>query len=153
MKVYLIKTLSGLLGGDQPSIDWYVKLKIGDGVHGDFKKIRNIKFHRKYFALLNVGFDNWEPGEINSKYGKPEKNFTRFREDIAIMCGYFDLVIRLDGTSRPEARSISFAKMEAEDFADLYSKTIDLLIKHVYKKQDMDPEKLNRIVESYLQFG
>jgi len=152
MKVYLIKTLSGLLGGDQPSIDWYVKLKIGDGVHGDFKKIRNIKFHRKYFALLTVGFDNWEPGEINSKYGKPEKNFDRFRKDLIILSGFYENTVRLDGSVRIEPKSISFAKMSAEEFADLYTKTIDVLIKFVYK-QDMDPEKLNQIVESYLMFG
>jgi len=152
MKVYLIKTLSGLLGGDQPSIDWYVKLKIGDGVHGDFKKIRNIKFHRKYFALLTVGFDNWEPGEINSKYGKPEKNFDRFRKDLIILSGFYENTVRLDGSVRIEPKSISFAKMSAEEFADLYTKTIDVLIKFVYK-QDMDPEKLNQIVESYLRFG
>ena len=114
--------------------------------------MRNVAFHRKYFALLNIGFDNWEPGEINSKYGVPEKNFKRFREDIAIMCGYFHLVTRLDKTCRPEADSISFAKMDQETFADLYSKTIDVLIKHVYR-QEIDADKLNEIVESYLQFG
>ncbi len=114
--------------------------------------MRNVLFHRKYFALLNIGFDNWTPGEINSKYGVPEKNFDRFREDLAIMCGYFNLVIRLDGTSRPEAKSISFAKMDQEMFEDLYSKTINKLIKHVYNEK-LSPDELNDIVEKYLQFG
>ena len=114
--------------------------------------MRNVMFHRKFFALLNIAFDNWNPGEINSKYGIPEKNFERFRKDVAILCGHFHLVIRVDGTSRPEADSISFAKMDQETFKDLYSKTIDVLIKHVYK-QKIDAEKLDEIVERYLQFG
>jgi len=173
MEVVLSKTLSGLLPTDPDSQKWYNKIKFGNHVHADFKEYRNPAFHRKYFALLNIGFDNWEPGEINSKYGTPEKNFERFRKDIAILAGYFDLVIRLDKTSRIEARSISFAKMQQGEFEDLYSKTIDILIKNVYKNtlepkrpndiskdqwDNMTEEKqsgimLNEIVNQYLQFA
>ena len=152
MEVNLIKTLSGLVPYDPESEEWYNKLKTGSVVHSDFKKYRNPKFHRKYFALLNIGFENWQPGEINSKYGIPEKSFDRFREDIAILAGHFDLVIRLDGTSRPEAQSISFANMDETEFQDLYSKTIDILIKNVYGSS-LDANGLNEIVEKYLSFA
>ena len=152
MKAQLSKTISGLMPIDPDSVAWFNKLKPGEVVRAEFKKVRNYQFHKKYFALLSVGFDNWEPGEINSKYGVPTKNFDRFRADLTILAGFYDTTVRLDGSVRIEPRSISFAKMSAEEFADLYSKTIDVLIKHVYK-QDMDPEKLNQIVESYLRFG
>ena len=152
MKAQLSKTISGLMPIDPDSVAWFNKLKPGEVVRADFKKIRNYQFHKKYFALLSVGFDNWEPGEINSKYGKPEKNFDRFRKDLIILAGFYENTVRIDGSVRIEPKSISFAKMSAEEFADLYSRTIDVLIKHVYK-QDMDPEKLNEIVESYLRFG
>ena len=137
---------------DPDSVAWFNKLKPGEVVHAEFKKVRNYQFHRKYFALLAVGYDNWEPGEIHAKYGVPEKNFDRFRADLTILAGFYDVRIRLDGSTRIEPKSISFAKMTAEDFKDLYSRTIDALIKHVYG-QDMDAEKLNGIVESYLRFG
>jgi len=152
MKALLSKTISGLMPIDPDSIAWFNKLKPGEVVMAEFKKVRNYQFHKKYFALLTVAFDNWEPGEINSKYGKPEKNFDRFRKDLVILAGFYENTVRLDGSVRVEPKSISFAKMSAEEFADLYSKTIDVLIKFVYK-QDMDPEKLNQIVESYLRFG
>ena len=152
MKALLSKTISGLMPIDPDSIAWFNKLKPGEVVMAEFKKVRNYQFHKKYFALLTVGYDNWEPGEINSKYGVPTKNFDRFRADLTILAGFYDTTVRLDGSVRIEPRSISFAKMTAEDFKDLYSRTIDVLIKHVYK-QDMDPEKLNDIVESYLRFG
>ena len=152
MEINLIKTISGLAPYDPDSESWYNKLKIGNVVHSDFRKYRHPIFHRKYFALLNIGFENWEPGEINSKYGVPEKNFERFRKDIAILAGYFDLVIRLDGTSRPEAQSISFAKMDESEFQDLYSKTIDILIKNVYGSS-LDADGLNSIVDKYLTFA
>ena len=152
MEVNLIKTLSGLVPDDPESETWYNKLKRGDVIHADFRKYRHPVFHRKYFALLNIGYENWQPGEINSKYGVPEKNFERFRKDIAILSGYFDLVIRLDGTSRPEAQSISFGKMDQEEFEKLYSKTIDILIKNVYGSS-LDADGLNDIVNKYLQFA
>ena len=152
MEVNLIKTISGLVPSDPDSEAWYNKLKIGNVVHADFRKYRHPIFHRKYFALLNIGFDNWTPGEINSKYGVPEKNFERFRKDIAILAGYFDLVIRLDGTSRPEAQSISFSNMDQDEFEKLYSKTIDILIKNVYGSS-LDADGLNEIVNKYLQFA
>ena len=150
--IMLIRSQTGLLPGDTPTEAWYRTVKLGSAVHGDFKRVRNAAFHRKYMALLNIGFDNWEPGEIDSKYGVPQKNFDRFRKDIAILCGYYDIVVRLDGTTRPEAKSISFAKMDDDTFADLYSKTIDVLLKNVYGKK-MDAEKLNQVVEQYMGFA
>jgi len=152
MKAHLSKTISGLMPIDPDSVAWFNKLKPGEVVMAEFKKVRNYQFHKKYFALLTVAFDNWEPGEINSKYGKPEKNFDRFRKDLIILAGFYENTVRLDGSVRIEPKSISFAKMSAEEFAGLYSKTIDVLIKFVYK-QNMDHEKLNQIVESYLMFG
>ena len=37
------------------------KIKIGAVLHADFKKVRNPKFHRLYFSLLNLGFEYWTP--------------------------------------------------------------------------------------------
>ena len=109
--------------------------------------------HRKYFALLKIAYDNWEPGEINSKYGVPMKNFERFRKDIAIMTGYYEVVIRVDGSSRVEAQSISFARMGQNVFDKLFSKTIDLLVEKIYGKENMTPEKMNQLVEEFLRFA
>ncbi|MBC8949405.1 MULTISPECIES: DUF1367 family protein [Xenorhabdus] len=39
----------------------HLKIKCGDVLQADFKKARNPRFHRKYFALLNLGFEYWEP--------------------------------------------------------------------------------------------
>ena len=102
--------------------------------------------------MLHVGFSQWEPGEINSEYGKPEKNFDRYRSDIIILCGFFNSVVRIDGSVRIEPKSISFAKMTEEEFSDLYSKTINVLLKFVYNS-DMTSEKLNNLANHYLTFA
>lgn len=152
MEVTLIKTIAGFVPADPPTVEWANKVKLGQAVHADFKKVRNYAFLRKYFALLNVAFDNWEPGEINSKYGVPEKNFERFREDTTILAGYYHVVIRLDGSTRIVADSISFANMEEETFTKLYSATIDVLLKHVYKSKLSEAE-LQNIVDQYMSFA
>ena len=152
MNVTLVKTHGGLIPGDRDTEEWAKKVKIGSVVHSDFKQMRNYKFMKKWFALLNIGFDNWTPGEVSSKFGKVTKNFERFRHDVTILCGYYDSVIRLDGSVRIIAKSVSFQKMTEETFQDLYSKTIDVLLERVYDKT-MNADKLNEIVTQYLSFA
>lgn len=152
MKVHLSKTQIGLIPVDANAIKWFSKIKIGEVVSADFKRVRSYKFLKKYFALLNLAFDSWEPGEVNSKYGKPEKNFDRFRADLTILAGYYESTIRLDGSVRIEPKSVSFAKMSEEDFEKLYSATITVLIKHVYGP-DMTEGEIRALVEKYLEFA
>ena len=152
MEVILTKTRAGLIPNDPQSNEWFNKLKLGADVHGDFRQYRNAAFHRKYFALLNVAFDHWHPGEVDSKHGKPEKNFDAFRRDLAILSGFYEVVIRLDGSTRIEAKSISFAKMDQEQFQQLYDKTITVLIKKVYGR-GWTPEQVDELVEKYLRFA
>ena len=152
MKVILTRTMNGFLPADEQTSEWYRKLKIGDVIHGNFSKYRNIGFHRKYFALLNIGFQNWTPGEIDFKYGTPEKNFERFRSDVTILAGFYETTIRLDGSVRVEPMSISFGSMSPEDFETLYSMTIDVLLKHVYGS-GMSREAVDGLVQKYLDFS
>ena len=137
---------------DPAADDWDARNKIGQGIRITVTTIRNYGFHKKYFALLNVGYDNWNPPAIDTKYGTPQKNFARFRENIAIRCGFYDLVFNIDGTYAPKAKSISFASMEENEFQKLYSETIDLFIRDIYG-EEMTPERIDEIVEQYLAFA
>jgi hypothetical protein len=116
-------------------------MKRGDHIHGDFKKARNPKFHNKFFALLDVGFELWEPGEIDSKWGKPQKDFDQYREQITILAGHYETVFKLDGTFKLKAKSISFANMGDEEFAQLYSNVINVILANLgqskYSEQDI----------------
>ena len=152
MPEIFLKKVYGLLAPANPEAEETIaKMRQGQIMALRFSLPRNYGFLKKFFALLNVGFENWNPGEINSKYGTPEKNFERFRADVTILAGYFEETIRLDGSVRVEAQSISFAKMTAETFETLYSEIVNVLIKHVYGK-DMDREEIDRIVNEYMGF-
>ena len=112
------------------------KVKVGETVRLTLVRPRNIRFHRKFFALINLAFDYWEPPEHGEGSAWAEKmpierNVKRFRKDVTIMAGYYDATYRLNGDVRFEAKSISFGSMSEDDFEKLYSKVIDVIINRV----------------------
>lgn len=115
---------------------------------------RNAKFHRKYFALLNVGFDAWEPPRQRKTYkGIPvQKNFEQFREDITIAAGFYERTFDLKGRMKLKAKSIAFAKMDDAEFEKVYSAVADVLLEQVlttYAGRD----ELDEIVEKVMRFN
>lgn len=120
----------------------------------DFIIPRNGKFHRKFFAMLDVGFDAWNPPRKRRTYKKREitKNREQFREEIIILAGFYEQTFNLKGEMRLRARSISFAKMEQPEFEQLYSAVVDVLLRevlHTYKGR----AELDAVVERVLGFA
>ncbi|EGI6490896.1 DUF1367 family protein [Salmonella enterica subsp. enterica serovar Hvittingfoss] len=58
----LVKHLSGVLLPATPeSGDFLHSVKPGEWIHGDFKRLRNYAFHKRFFKLLQLGFEYWTP--------------------------------------------------------------------------------------------
>ena len=148
--LYLTKTHYGLVPGDQPTLDYITHMDHGQIIRGEFKKVRNYEFHKKFFALLQVGFDAWESPDLEYKGEKVEKNYERFRKDVTILAGYYQPVTNVKGEIRLEAKSISFAKMDAEEFEKLYSDVVNVLLHKVLKNYTHDD--LERVVQEVLNF-
>ena len=88
-------------------------------------------------------------GAVN-RWGAPAKSIERYRKDVTILAGYYTSVFDLAGNLRLEAKSISFAQMEEEEFAKLYSDVINVILRHVpetYSQSD-----INDAVERILGF-
>ncbi len=146
MDIFLTKINGALYPASEDDHEKLKKIKTGEPVRVTLKRVRNYKFHRKYFALLNLAFDYWEPPENHVG----EKNFDRFRKDCIILAGFYERYVRLDGSTRVEAKSISFAKMSEDEFEDLYNKTIDVIIKYVLTSYTGD--MLRSIVDQLEEF-
>lgn len=73
-QLQLIKQSSGILIPATPETGDFLhsKCKLGAVLVADFKQVRNPAFHRRFFALLNLGFEYWEPtgGAISSNERK-----------------------------------------------------------------------------------
>jgi len=152
MQVVLTKTHGGWVNGNESAENLWRRTPFGGLIHADFKQMRNYKFHKKYCTLLQLAFEHWQPGEVTSKHGVPEKNFTRFRKDIAILSGHYHIVVRLDGSTQVEADSISFANMDAETFEKLYSATIDVILKRI-PTLGISREEIDTLVDKVLAFA
>jgi len=134
----------GLMPAHDNDRDKLKAIKVGKPVKVKVTQVRNYEFHKKFFALLNLAYDYWEPPTTKAdkllKVIKlaPEKNFERFRSDVIILAGYYTATYRLNGDVRLQAKSISFGSMSEDEFEELYTKTIDVIVKHVLKNYDGD---------------
>lgn len=141
-EIVLTKAATGaLVPVDQQGIDYLSKLKLGAGVTVTIKRHRNPGHHRKFFALLNLGFDSWEPEGAEYKGQQVAKNFDQFRNDVTVLAGYHETTLTLKNEVRVVAKSISFGKMDQDEFQKLYNAVANVLLERVllrYKRADLD---------------
>ena len=152
MKIQAIRVPTGYLFATDSDREAAKRHRIGQEVTLEVKTSRNGKFHRKYFALLNLGFEYWETSDREHKGRAVAKNFDRFRKDVAIMAGHYDPVWNLAGEMRLEARSISFANMDEAEFETLYEATIQILIDKVLASKGFTRAEVDRAVDSLIRF-
>lgn len=57
----LIRTAQGLVPATEADRETIQCWKAGQVIHGKFTKMRNAKFHGKFFAMLDLAWDYWEP--------------------------------------------------------------------------------------------
>ncbi len=96
--------------------EWLQKTKLDQGVLIDPRRPRNIRHHRKLFALLNLAVDNW-PTDITT---------TALLGLIKIKTGYADPVEAKDGIYWIP-RSINFESMDQDEFIPFYEKAVQLI--------------------------
>ncbi|MBZ7548461.1 DUF1367 family protein [Klebsiella oxytoca] len=81
-QLQLIKQNSGILIAATPETSDILqsKIKLGAVLVAEFKQVRNPAFHRRFFALLNLGFEYWEPvgGAISSNERRLITGYARY---------------------------------------------------------------------------
>jgi hypothetical protein len=130
-----------LIPVDPQAAEFIAKLKVGQGVTAAIKRHRNPGHHRKFFALLNVAFDAWEPVEATYKGQVVGKNFDQFRNDIVVLAGFYEMAVNLKGETRLTAKSISFGSMDQDEFDTLYNATCNVILQRIltnYTRDDLD---------------
>lgn len=128
-------------------------LEAGEIVKLSFSVMRNGKFHRKFFAMLAVGYDAWEPPRKRKSYKRMPilKNMDQFREEVTILAGHYEQTFNLDGEMRLRAKSISFGNMDDTEFEKVYSSVATVLLQRVLKNYAGRAE-LDSVVERMLEF-
>jgi len=131
------KCLAPSLPADEEKIS---KWRVGDILRAKVNKPRNGKFHRKFFALLNVAFENQDKYEI----------FEDFRIEVALKCGNYREHVTTKGNLIYIPKSIAYSRMDEIKFNLLYYKAIDVILKDFC--QGSTAEEINNRVMEVLNF-
>ena len=119
MKITLVKQLNGTFKtAYNTDYENAKKIKVGEPYEFEYKLPRNYKFHKKFFALLELVFNNQEA------YTNKED----LREDLTINAGYYRLTENMQGQTVKRAKSISFASMDEAEFSELYNAIVNVVI-------------------------
>jgi len=133
MKIWCRNTLSGLIPLYPFDQDEKKKLKIGQNYECDIKNPRNYEFHKKFFALIRLGYSN-------TQMELPENVY---RKIITMRAGYFD-AYNTDKGIHYEAQSISFGNKTEDEFQEIYSRVLDEIIKDIgTTSEEIERELIN----------
>jgi hypothetical protein len=116
-EIMLRRTINGLA----PMQDLPTAWKVGDSLLCTVRKPRNVKFHRKAFALLAIVHRHADYPSIEA-----------LRQSMTIGAGYVDMVINpMNGETSMIPKSWSFSSMDDVEFADLYQSLVNVALKIV----------------------
>ena len=112
MKVALIRTPQGFIPDSQHDAEVLEKVHIGDVIYGEFKRPRNLAFHRKAFALLHDIYENadYEWHDFQAFYDWMKWHAGCTREIIGPEGAHITL------------KSLSFGAMDEEEFSRMFER-------------------------------
>jgi len=124
MKIYCRVTDMGLVPMYDSDYDEKKKLRVGENVLCDISKPRNYQFHKKFFALIRLVFDNLPERVADA--------FNIYSEEDMLDVLKFDLgiynIVYVGGKQLVKLGSISFAKMDNTEFERFYNRSIDIVL-------------------------
>ena len=130
MKGEFKKTFTGFECWDEASKKIHRRYTFGEVAVLENKQPRNYKFHQKFFAVLNLTFQNQDLSD----------DMDVFREIVIIHAGYYNLIKLIDGSHIKRAKSISFASMDDLEFESLYNAVFNVCL-HILGCRSEELEK------------
>lgn len=128
------RTLSGWEPVDDHGNKILKRYKVGDLVELEHTAKRNVRFHRKYFGVLNLTFLNQDITDDRNE----------FREAVQIHAGFWHYQKQIDGSEIKRSDSISFSNMDDITFSDLYNKVFAVCLKILGLKSEQLEKELLR---------
>jgi len=136
MKILVAKTINGFL---KPAYDsdheQFGKMPLNEVFEIEYKKVRNPKFHRLFFAMLKLCFENQDS----------YRNLEDLRHDVTIEAGFYTEVVNvITGEIRKKPNSISFSTMDDTEFAEVYTAVRDVIINFLGIESETLEEELQQ---------
>ena len=121
MQLNLVRTEHGLVPIDDESVAAIQKVRVGYDIFVEYKPRRNMKFHKKYFALLNAVI-------LNQDHYKTVDNL---HEAVKFRSGYYETIIPFEGEPFIKTKSIAFHTLDNMEFESFYNIAIDVCVELV----------------------
>ena len=134
MEIFLKRdNFVGFTPVEQSDVDKIMKLKKADVYRCEIKLARNYEFHKKFFAMINVGHNA-------TKLDLP---FDVYRKVMTMKAGFFK-AYKTDKGTYFEPDSISFGNMTEERFQEVYSRVLDVILQDTnLTKEVIEKELVN----------
>lgn len=127
MKIHCQVTPLGLVPLDDADHEARQRLHNGDIVLCDIRKPRNPRFHRKFFALLRLTYDNL-PDTIARALDIHNPDDLLIHIKLAL--DHYD-IHHISGTPIVRVRSIDFDSMDETNFHNFYARALDHIVHHL----------------------
>lgn len=145
MRLKVICTPLGLQPLYEEDYDSKKRLKVGECYTADIRLVRNLRFHKKAFSLLNTA---WAllPERTQNGFRSVES----FRQSITVAAGFVDVFFNLKtNTYEERAKSWSFDSMDEAEFESLYERLKDVVWGILSKRINITPELYEKYLANY----
>ena len=133
MRLLCENRIQGLVPLYPSDFDDKRKLRLGETYQVEVTNPRNVGFHKKFFAMLNVGHEN-------TSLDMP---FETYRKYMIVKAGFFTAYQTPKGIYY-DPNSISFASMSQDEFEEVYSRVLDKVIEDVgLEREDVERQLIN----------
>tara|TARA_R110000787_G_scaffold44342_1_gene108870 strand:- start:106 stop:579 length:474 start_codon:yes stop_codon:yes gene_type:complete len=140
MIIQMVKQPGGsFVPADDMEQEKTVKFKTFEHYEIDIKLSRNPAFLRKVMVFFKFCYSHWN-GDAVHEFCTESEQFDRFRKDLTILAGFWVRTTRMNGETRYEAQSLSFASMTEEKFQECYLALIQAALKHTFRNADVNTE-------------
>jgi hypothetical protein len=132
-EIYLVKRHGRLVAFGLEDAEKIAGLAAETPIKAVLSLPRNVRFHRKFFALLNMVMDNM-PDDLVLTTPDGQALQVRTVDDllwhIKMQAGHYEQRVTLGGRVTYEAKSISFAAMDEGQFNQFYDDAIKIICKY-----------------------
>lgn len=128
-ELFLKRTLHGFTAADEGSQDAMRKFKMGETYRANVVKPRNLRNHRRYWALVNLVYQNTEG------YASAELVHAHLKL-LAGRCS--PVVSKATGETFLVPESISFSAMDEAEFQEFWARCIKAVCEHIIPGIEVD---------------
>lgn len=150
MKLFLTNTPMGLKPVYDEDYEEKKKLKLNETYAVEITLARNLQFHRKFFVLIGIGFNNSKRVAASEESAKTDDKIIpltkkSYRALVIMKSGYVDM-INIGKGIMVLPKSIAFENMSEETFRDLYSKALDFIIEDTQADRELFEKELSTFI-------